>query len=70
VTSFFPVDEALRSYLGLPHNVETFKLYNNMKNGTFKDVTAEVGLDKINVPVGSNFGDVDTFAGPVAFYKR
>jgi len=60
VTSyFFSVDEALRSYLSLPHNVETFKLYKNMKNGTFKDVTAEVGLDKINVPMGSNFGDVD-----------
>ncbi|MGB7140313.1 MAG: FG-GAP-like repeat-containing protein [Candidatus Acidiferrum sp.] len=60
VTSyFFSIDETLRSYLGLPHNVETFKLYKNMKNGTFKDVTAEVGLDKINVPMGANFGDVD-----------
>ena len=60
VTSyFFSVDEALRSYLRLPHSVETFKLYKNMKNGTFKDVTAEVGLDKINVPMGANFGDVD-----------
>jgi tetratricopeptide (TPR) repeat protein len=60
VTSyFFSVDESLRSYLGLPHNVETFKLYKNMKDGTFKDVTAEVGLDKINVPMGANFGDVD-----------
>jgi hypothetical protein len=60
VTSyFFSIDETLRSYLGLPHNVESFKLYKNMKNGTFKDVTADVGLDKINVPMGANFGDVD-----------
>jgi tetratricopeptide (TPR) repeat protein len=60
VTSyFFSVDETLRSYLGLPHNVETLKLYRNMKNGTFKDVTAEVGLDRINVPMGANFGDID-----------
>jgi tetratricopeptide (TPR) repeat protein len=60
VTSyFFSADETLRSYLGLPHNVETMKLYRNMKNGTFKDVTAEVGLDKINMPMGANFGDVD-----------
>jgi tetratricopeptide (TPR) repeat protein len=60
VTSyFFSVDESLRSYLGLPHDVETFKLYKNMKDGTFKDVTAEAGLDKINVPMGANFGDVD-----------
>jgi len=60
VTSyFFSVDETLRSYLGLPHNVETLKLYRNMKNGTFKDVTAEVGLDRINTPMGANFGDID-----------
>jgi hypothetical protein len=60
VTSyFFSADETLRSYLGLPHNAETFKLYKNMKDGTFKDVTAEVGLDKISVPMGANFGDVD-----------
>jgi hypothetical protein len=60
VTSyFFSADETLRSYLGLPHNVETLKLYRNMKNGTFKDVTAEVGLDRINTPMGANFGDID-----------
>jgi tetratricopeptide (TPR) repeat protein len=60
VTSyFFSADETLRSYLALPHNVETFKLYRNMKNGTFKDVTAEVGLDRINTPMGANFGDID-----------
>jgi hypothetical protein len=60
VTSyFFSADETLRSYLGLPHNAETFKLYKNMRDGTFQDVTAAVGLDKINVPMGANFGDVD-----------
>jgi hypothetical protein len=60
VTSyFFSADETLRSYLGLPHNAETMKLYRNMRNGTFKDVTAEVGLDKINMPMGANFGDAD-----------
>jgi len=30
-----------------------------MKNGTFKDVTVEVGLDRINTPMGANFGDID-----------
>jgi tetratricopeptide (TPR) repeat protein len=60
VTSYFySADETLRSYLGLPHNVETLKLYRNMKNGRFKDVTAEVGLDKISMPMGANFGDAD-----------
>ncbi|HEX5426364.1 MAG TPA: FG-GAP-like repeat-containing protein [Candidatus Acidoferrales bacterium] len=60
VTSyFFSVDETIRSYLGLPTNAGTFKLYRNLGNGTFKDVTSEVGLNKINVPMGANFGDID-----------
>jgi tetratricopeptide (TPR) repeat protein len=60
VTSyFFSVDETIRSYLGLPTNAETLKLYRNMGDGTFRDVTAEVGLNKINMPMGANFGDID-----------
>jgi cytochrome oxidase Cu insertion factor (SCO1/SenC/PrrC family) len=30
-----------------------------MKDGTFRDVTAEVGLDKVFMPMGANFGDID-----------
>jgi tetratricopeptide (TPR) repeat protein len=56
---FFSADESLRSYLGLPHRAETLKLFKNMKDGTFKDVTKEVGLDKVYAPMGANFGDVD-----------
>jgi hypothetical protein len=60
VTSyFFSADETIRSYMGLPTSAGTMKLYRNMRNGTFKDVTAETGLDKINVPMGANFGDAD-----------
>ncbi len=60
VTSYFTsVDETARTYLGLPHNATTLKLYKNMKDGTFRDVTAEVGLDKVFMPMGSNFGDID-----------
>lgn len=61
VTSYYSgsVDENLRTYLGLPHNAATLKLYKNMRNGTFRDVTAEVGLDKVFLPMGANFGDVD-----------
>ena len=61
VTSYycFTVDQTLRSYLGLPLSAETEKLYRNMHNGTFKDVTAQVGLDKVFMPMGANFGDVD-----------
>jgi tetratricopeptide (TPR) repeat protein len=60
VTSYFvSVDETARTYLGLPHNAATLKLYRNMKDGTFRDVTAEVGLDKVFMPMGANFGDID-----------
>jgi hypothetical protein len=52
-------DDVLRTYLGLPHNAEAMKLYRNMRNGTFKDVTSEVGLDKVFMPMGANFGDID-----------
>jgi hypothetical protein len=34
-------------------------LYRNMRDGSFRDVTAEVGLDKVFMPMGANFGDVD-----------
>jgi tetratricopeptide (TPR) repeat protein len=63
-TYFFSVDETIRSYQGLPTNVETLKLYRNQGNGTFQDVTADVGLNKINVPMGANFGDIDNDGYP------
>jgi tetratricopeptide (TPR) repeat protein len=56
---FISVDESMRTYLGLPHNAGTLKLYKNLGNGTFKDVTVETGLDKVFMPMGSNFGDID-----------
>jgi hypothetical protein len=60
VTSYFTsVDETARTYLGLPHNADTLRLYKNMGDGTFRDVTVETGLDKVYMPMGANFGDVD-----------
>ena len=60
VTSYYlSIDEVARTYLGLPRNAETLKLYRNLGNGTFRNVTAEVGLDKVLMPMGANFGDVD-----------
>ena len=52
-------DEVIRSAQGMPTHAETIKLYRNLHNGAFQDVTAEVGLDKVFMPMGSNFGDVD-----------
>jgi hypothetical protein len=61
VTSYdsYTVDQVMRSYLGLPVSVETLKLYRNMHDGTFEDVTAKVGLDKVFMPMGAGFGDID-----------
>jgi tetratricopeptide (TPR) repeat protein len=53
------MEEVIRSYLGLPFSTETVKLYRNLHNGAFEDVTAQVGLDKVFMPMGANFGDVD-----------
>ena len=60
VTSYFmSLDDTARTYLGLPHNAPTMKLYRNRGNGTFEDVTKAVGLDKVFMPMGANFGDID-----------
>ena len=47
------------SYLKLPGQAETLKLYKNRGDGSFKDVTQEVKLDRVFMPMGANFGDVD-----------
>jgi tetratricopeptide (TPR) repeat protein len=56
---FISLEEVARSYMGLPRKAETLKLYKNMRDGTFKDVSAETGLDRVFMPMGSNFGDID-----------
>ena len=42
---YLSIEEVARSYIGLPRNAETLKLYRNLGNGTFRDVSAEAGLD-------------------------
>ena len=65
VSSYYPsVDETARTYLGLPHHGDTLRLYKNMGNGTFKDVTTQVGLNKVYMPMGANFGDIDNDGYP------
>ncbi len=65
VTSYYmSVEETARTYLGLPHNAGTMKLYRNLGNGAFRDVTVEAGLDKVFMPMGSNFGDIDNDGYP------
>lgn len=60
VTSYLmSTDETMRTYMGLPHRGATFKLYKNLGNGAFRDVSAETGIDKSFMPMGINYGDVD-----------
>jgi hypothetical protein len=53
------VDESVRAYLGLAPNASRLKLYRNLGNGSFRDATTEAGLDRVFMPMGANFGDVD-----------
>ncbi|HEX3987584.1 MAG TPA: FG-GAP-like repeat-containing protein [Acidobacteriaceae bacterium] len=55
----FSTDQTIRSYLHLPTSAGTMKLYRNLGNGTFQDVTAATHMDRINTPMGANFGDID-----------
>lgn len=60
VTSyFFSLEEVARSYMGLPCKGETLKLYRNLGDGKFEDVTSAVKLDRVFMPMGANFGDID-----------
>jgi hypothetical protein len=53
------VEETARTYLKLPHNANTLKLYRNRADGSFEDVTRRVGLDRVFMPMGANYGDID-----------
>ncbi|MFQ5676226.1 MAG: CRTAC1 family protein [bacterium] len=46
-------------YLGLPSKAERPRLYRNNQDGTFTDVTKKVGLYKVLMTMGCNFGDID-----------
>jgi tetratricopeptide (TPR) repeat protein len=53
------VDEVARAYLKLPRNGNSLKLYRNLGDGSFQDVTRQVGLDRSLMAMGANFGDID-----------
>ena len=52
-------DDVGRFEMGLPDGGARPKLYRNMRDGTFKDVTAAMRLDRAILPMGANFGDLD-----------
>ena len=55
----FSLTEVVHSALRQPIHSDTLRLYKNLGNGTFRDATKEVGLDRVLMPMGSNFGDID-----------
>ncbi|HUG69339.1 MAG TPA: CRTAC1 family protein [Pirellulaceae bacterium] len=54
-------------YLGLPHDGETDRLYQGDGAGGFRDVSREMKVDRVTVPMGANFGDLDN-DGYLDFY--
>jgi hypothetical protein len=53
------LDDMASIYLDEPFEASTPRLYRNESDGTFRDVAAEAGLDRIILPMGANFGDID-----------
>jgi hypothetical protein len=46
-------------YLGQPHTAQLSRLYRNVGDGRFEDVSVERRLDRILFSMGANFGDLD-----------
>ena len=46
-------------YLGIPHAGHRSRLFRNKGDGTFADVTKQVGLYKVLHTMGCNYGDLD-----------
>jgi hypothetical protein len=53
------VGDVAADYLGLPHRGQLARLYRNNGDGTFTDVSAECGVNKLLHAMGCNFGDLD-----------
>ncbi len=54
------LSEVIRDQLGNPTSGERPRLYRNVGgNEGFRDVTAELKADRVVLPMGSNFGDLD-----------
>jgi hypothetical protein len=51
--------DVVRDHLGLPTEADKARLWHNNGDGTFTDVAPQVGLDRVMLAMGSNFGDFD-----------
>ena len=61
------VNEVMRGFRKESQSGETLRLFRNLGNGKFQDVTAQTGLGRVMMPMGLNFGDLDN-DGYLDFY--
>jgi hypothetical protein len=54
----------MNGYLGKPQQGETLHLYRNLGGCRFREVTEEVGLKRVFMPMGLNAGDIDNDGYP------
>ena len=57
-------DEVARERLGLEVQSEFSRLYKNLGDETFQDITEEAGLNKVMFGMGANFGDLNNNGFP------
>ena len=66
--AFTDVGEVAKMYLGVPNRCDMPRLYRNRGDGTFADVTHAVHLDRLALPMGANFGDLDNDGYPDCYF--
>lgn len=58
------VELVAADYLQLPHTAESDHLYQGNGTGIFREVAAEMNLNRVTQPMGANFGDLDNDGFP------
>ena len=58
------IGDVAADYLGLPNDGARPRLYKNDGAGGFIDVTRELGLHRVHLTMGANFGDLDNDGFP------
>lgn len=58
------VEDVMKGYLHQQQGGEGLRLFRNLGNGTFRDVSFDTGVKRVFMPMGLNFGDVDNDGYP------